>query len=74
MHLAQRRVGPVGKTNAEIQRRAGGAAAGRSVKMGHWERPRRRGLSIRAVSRERHHTPDGLSWGRFFLGPANGPR
>ena len=41
--------------------------------MGHWERPRRRGLSIRAVSRERHHTPDGLSWslswGRFFLGP-----
>jgi hypothetical protein len=27
------------------------AAAGRSVKMGHWEGPRRRGLSIRAVSR-----------------------
>jgi hypothetical protein len=31
------------------------AAAGRSVKMGHWERPRRRGLSIRAVSRAASH-------------------
>jgi hypothetical protein len=39
--------------------------------VGHWERPRRRGLSIRAFHK-RHHTPDGLnwslSWGRFFLG------
>jgi hypothetical protein len=65
------RLAYVDKTNAKVQRPAGSAAASRSVKVGHWERPRRRGLSIRAF-RKRHHTPDGLSWslslGRFFLG------
>jgi hypothetical protein len=52
----------VDKTNAKVQRPAGGAAAGRSVKMGHRNGPRRQSIIRPCCFPIGTNPPDGLSW------------